>query len=174
LRRDSRHQHISSLIRKKTEYIFYQYHESKIDLSEEEIENIMTQIVLFYDRNKTIEDAVYSSLIGGIIFAIDIVIFHEFAANASPESQWMIVFVIPGLVFLALSLCLAIKEFKQSSLTLDLEIILAGSKTKTKTQPQPQHSSLSPSQTQSHIRIYKDWKNTRKDLIEKAKNKERK
>jgi hypothetical protein len=116
----ARHQHISSLIRKKTEYIFTQD-----DLQTEELENIMAQIILFSNRNNVIEEAVFSSLFGGIVFAADIVIFH-FASDI--PLGWMIVFVLFGSIALALSLYLAIKEFSQSRRTLDLEIFLAGSK----------------------------------------------
>jgi Uma2 family endonuclease len=117
----NRHQHLSGLIRKKTEYISSKYTE----LTREEVDNIMAQIILFADRNRTIEEAVFSSLTGGILFATDIVIFHF---DSDISLGWTIVFVGSGLTALAYSLYLAICEFSQSKLTLDLEIILAGSK----------------------------------------------
>jgi hypothetical protein len=115
----TRHQHLSGLIRKKTEHIFSQYN----DLKPAEVENMMAQITLLRYRNGLIESAAMSSLFGGFLFAACIVSIHFTSAESI-----LVLLICLGLFGLLLSLYIAIEEFTQSSNTLDLEIFLSSSK----------------------------------------------
>ncbi len=115
----NRHQHLSGLIRKKTEYIFSQCNE----LKPEEVENMMAQVTLLRYRNGLIESAVWSSLFSASVFAICIVLTHYLT---SIESIFLL--ICSGLCLLLFSLYIAREEFTQSSYVLDLEIFLSFSK----------------------------------------------
>ena len=117
----NRHQHLSGLICKKTEYIFINSEE----LEQKDVQNIMAQITLLRDRNSTVEIAVLFSLFGAIGFALCIFVFHIFPGDISILGWILISF---GILLLGASLYHAIFEFVQSSLTLDLEIFLGRSK----------------------------------------------
>lgn len=115
----NRHQHLSGLIRRKTEYIFSQHDE----LKPAEVENMMAQITLLRYRNGLIETAVLSSLFGGFIFAACIVFIHF----TSVESI-LLLLICFGLFGLLLSISTTVEEFTQSSYVLDLEIFLSSFK----------------------------------------------
>ncbi len=116
---NNRNQYLSGLICKKAEYIFDHHNE----LEPKEVEIIMAQLTLLRVRNRVVETSVIFSIISSIAFAVYIYLLKLPLSKSISVIGWIC--ILSGVALLILSFYFAMIEFVDSTLVLDLEILLA-------------------------------------------------